>query len=68
MGGVSQVTATLQQPLWSTGQAILEHYKMQLPAIDPEFANPSKLRVRGDRMHSSYCSIAAVIINVQQQL
>eukprot|EP00878_Enallax_costatus_P019457 GHUV01020529.1.p1 GENE.GHUV01020529.1~~GHUV01020529.1.p1 ORF type:complete len:313 (+),score=39.00 GHUV01020529.1:311-1249(+) len=36
---------TLDSPLWSTGQTILQHYRHKLPPIDPEFANNSKLRV-----------------------
>lgn len=38
-------TAPMRYPLWSTGQAILNHYKQRLPAIDPTFANKSKLKV-----------------------
>lgn len=45
MAGESELLAGLQEPLWSTGQAVVAHYKWQLPAIDPDFADASKLRV-----------------------
>lgn len=38
-------TAPTHHPLWSTGQAILSYYKQRLPAIDPTFADKSKLKV-----------------------
>eukprot|EP00879_Flechtneria_rotunda_P012111 GHRR01012646.1.p1 GENE.GHRR01012646.1~~GHRR01012646.1.p1 ORF type:complete len:295 (+),score=61.79 GHRR01012646.1:332-1216(+) len=41
----SNVTKTLSSPLWSTGQAIFQHYRDQLLPIDPQYADPSKFRV-----------------------
>lgn len=38
-------SAPIHQPLWSTAQAIFNYYKHRLPAIDPEFADKSKLKV-----------------------
>ncbi|KAI8464064.1 MAG: hypothetical protein J3K34DRAFT_441801 [Monoraphidium minutum] len=35
----------IKNPLWSTGQAILDYYRSRLPPLDPELADPSKLRV-----------------------
>lgn len=49
----STLPETVENPLWSTGQAILQHYRDKLPPIDPEFADGSKLRVsNSSRKHS----------------
>jgi hypothetical protein len=37
--------APLPHPLWATGQAVFHFYKHRLPAIDPSFADSTKLKV-----------------------
>ncbi|WIA34679.1 hypothetical protein OEZ86_012993 [Tetradesmus obliquus] len=44
-GGNPAAPAPLDSPLWSTGQAVVQHYRDSLPPIDPEYADSSKLRV-----------------------
>jgi hypothetical protein len=48
-GGNPKPPAPVDSPLWSTGQAVFQHYKDSLPPIDPDYADKSKLRVSRER-------------------
>jgi hypothetical protein len=52
-GGNPKPPAPVDSPLWSTGQAVFQHYKDSLPPIDPDYADKSKLRVSSEKAYAA---------------
>lgn len=67
-GGNPAAPAPLDSPLWSTGQAVVQHYRDSLPPIDPEYADSSKLRVSSEQVATSAAAAApdiAVAVHIK---